>query len=478
MTSNHEPSSHHHENRRRGDLPSNYRELATHAFKPVLVSARTYFTAIQKIVEDAHTLFIQPSSPWSFQCDRITQSFYQLTQPSIPNIKPTDDVQLNSFMIKYHYIIEQVALLASDIHDYGHIRQTRAKQQNIELTASDLLQEVKDALTLIDAFETGAVASLSEGKQVLRERRVPTIGIITALPKEHIAMEVLLENVQEFIVPGEGASRRYTVGEIPLVNGGMRTVVLALLPNMGTSAAATRAVRLLEHFSQVKDIVMVGIAGGVPNPAKPDDHVRLGDIVVSNQYGVIQYDFIKKTREEVVYRPLPHPPGAQLLLAVRYLESGAMKGEHPWNILISRGMKVLHLTRPTRAMDVLISTTEPGNVVSHPKDPKRKAGEPRIFIGPIASANTLLKDAVLRDDLRDRFGVKAIEMEAAGVATASWDVGVGYLVVRGICDYCDDNKNDLWQEYAAVVAAAYTRALLASIPDAHTGIVNLGESEE
>jgi len=38
------------------------------------------------------------------------------------------------------------------------------------------------------------------------------------------------------------------------------------------------------------------------------------------------------------------------------------------------------------------------------------------------------------------------------------------LVVRGICDYCDDNKNDLWQGYAAVVAAAYTRALLELIP--------------
>src|SRR5947209_20546039 len=128
--------------------------------------------------------------------------------------------------------------------------------------------------------------------------------------------------------------------------------------------------------------------------------------------------------------------------------------------MYSERMIHMKLTRPDPHKDVIISSTEPGNMVSHPKDPKRKTREPRIFIGPIASANTLLKDAALRDDLRDRFGVKAFEMEAAGVASASWDVGVGYLVVRGICDYCDDNKNDLWQEYAAVVAAAYTRALL------------------
>ena len=40
---------------------------------------------------------------------------------------------------------------------------------------------------------------------------------------------------------------------------------------------------------------MCGIAGGIPHPAKLDDHVRLGDIVVSGIKGVVQYDFIKRT---------------------------------------------------------------------------------------------------------------------------------------------------------------------------------------
>lgn len=55
-------------------------------------------------------------------------------------------------------------------------------------------------------------------------------------------------------------------------------------------------------------------------------------------------------------------------------------------------------------------------------------------------------------------------------ALPGMSVGVGYLVVRGICDYCDDHKNDRWQVCAAVAAAAYTRTLLAAIPDDHTGI--------
>ena len=43
--------------------------------------------------------------------------------------------------------------------------------------------------------------------------------------------------------------------------------------------------------------------------------------------------------------------------------------------------------------------------------------------------------------------------------------GIGYLVVRGICDYCDAHKNDTWQNYAAPAAAAYVRALLEALPE-------------
>jgi nucleoside phosphorylase len=72
---------------------------------------------------------------------------------------------------------------------------------------------------------------------------------------------------------------------------------------------------------------------------------------------------------------------------------------------------------------------------------------------------------VYRDLLRDEYKIKAIEMEGSGIATASWMKGtVGYLLVRGICDYCDTHKNKVWQGYAAAVAAAYVRALIEAIP--------------
>ncbi len=298
------------------------------------------------------------------------------------------------------------------------------------------------------------------------ERMRPTIGIITALPKEYAAVNVLLENKNDkYKIPGSGAGRRYCLGEILSEKGNKHNLVLATA-GMGNNIAATRASLLLEHFPNVKSIIMVGIAGGVPNPCKDkiDDHVRLGDIVVSNENGVIQYDLIKQEIQEITHRNPPRPPGASLLEAVGYLEAEEILGNRPWGKYVVQALSQLKIGRPSDDKDILYDSCNQDEAIPHPKDPKRIKGQPRVFTGPIASANILQKDPNARDKLRDKFKVKAIEMEASGIADATWNHEAGYLVVRGICDYCDSHKNDDWQQYAAVVAAAYTRALIESMP--------------
>ena len=285
-----------------------------------------------------------------------------------------------------------------------------------------------------------------------------TIGIITALEKEFAAMRAVLLECEEHHVPGPGAGRRYVLGRVPSVHGGEHRVALALA-DMGNNIAATRASLLLEHFPAVDAIIMVGIAGGVPFPAKKDDHVRLGDIVVSNKRGVVQYDMVKL--QEI--RACPLPPSAKLVEAVRLLAADEFSGKRPWDKHIRALLATLRQKRPPNTKDNLHDTHDQERRIKHPRDPKRKAGVPRVFLGPIASANELLKDPVKRDALRDKFGVRAVEMEGSGIADATWNHEKGYLVIRGICDYCDSHKNDAWQEYAAAVAAGYTRALLESI---------------
>jgi nucleoside phosphorylase len=120
--------------------------------------------------------------------------------------------------------------------------------------------------------------------------------------------------------------------------------------------------------------------------------------------------------------------------------------------------------RPTEDQDILVSSTDPEQVIEHPNDNKRIPQTPRLFLGPIGSANMLLKNPIKRDELRERDGIIAIEMEGSGVAEAAWSNRANYFIIRGVCDYCDSKKNDVWQEYAASVAAAFLRALLEATP--------------
>lgn len=85
----------------------------------------------------------------------------------------------------------------------------------------------------------------------------------------------------------------------------------------------------------------------------------------------------------------------------------------------------------------------------------RESDHPSVHYGEIASGNWVIKDPKMRDELRDSYGIQCIETEAAGLMNH-----FSCLVIRGICDYCDDHKGDIWQPYAAVVAAAYAKDLL------------------
>jgi WD40 repeat protein/nucleoside phosphorylase len=286
-----------------------------------------------------------------------------------------------------------------------------------------------------------------------------TVGIVTALPKELAAAKAMLDDPVEYAAPGDGAGRDYVLGEIPAKGGGSHAVAL-VCTGMGNNLAAVRVTQLLEQRPQIHSVLMVGIAGGVPCPEKPAEHVRLGDVVVVDRRGVVQYDLDKKTVRRKESRHAPRPPSPRLLEGVNALEALAYEGQSPWNKLMDRGRRLVGAKRPPQADDVLRDACDPAKIVHHPADAQRKRGRPRVFHGAIASGNTLLKNPIARDRLRDEFGVKAVEMEGSGLADAAWQHEVGYLVVRGVCDYCDEQKGDAWQMSAAIVAAAYARAVL------------------
>jgi nucleoside phosphorylase len=138
------------------------------------------------------------------------------------------------------------------------------------------------------------------------------LAIVTALPKEFAAVEVMLDQHHDIAMSGDPV--RYTVGII-----GPHPVVVTLLPKMGNNPATAVSSNLLRSFPTISDILMVGIAGGVPDPNNAANHVRLGDIVISMDAGVMQFDLGKleqvvrkkePPREHFTIRATDPPPGS------------------------------------------------------------------------------------------------------------------------------------------------------------------------
>lgn len=289
-------------------------------------------------------------------------------------------------------------------------------------------------------------------------------GIVTALPKEFAAMRVLLEDARESLFVND--PNDYVVGTIPARDGtGLHTVVLTLLKSSRNNSAASAVTHLVRSVPSVTEILMVGIAGGIPNPQKVNDHVRLGDVVITDKEGILQYDNLTIGVDSVVIRSCATNPSPLLVGKANLLTADSYEGKRPWLKYIARAQKLLpHSDRPAADRDKLAlwASCEPESI-EHPQDPTRMPDEPKIHLGRIGASNALLKSPQIRDLLKNH-KVLAVEMEGSGIADGSWISSREYLVARGICDYCDPSKGDDWQAYAAIAAAAYVRSLIESVP--------------
>ncbi|KAG8532516.1 uncharacterized protein KY384_002393 [Bacidia gigantensis] len=302
-----------------------------------------------------------------------------------------------------------------------------------------------------------------------------TVGWICALPKEMVAAMTMLDEEYEDISRQDSHdSNNYTLGRIYT-----HKVVIACLPSgvTGNAPAAQVATQMLRSFKSIKIVLMVGTGGGVP---QPQDDIRLGDVVVSEPQGrlggVVQYDLGKKLVGGKFERTgsLDKPPTV-LRSAISKLKAKCDIDDFDLQKFLTTNLQEKRTNvrdqfgRP-QAQDELYRAdyTHVGNekdctrcnnenlvLRSNRKSPT----ESRIHYGTIASGSWVIKDAATRDKLnKDLRGVKCVEMEAAGLD------GFPFLVIRGICDYADSHKNDVWQQYGALTAAAYAKKLLSIIP--------------
>ena len=298
-----------------------------------------------------------------------------------------------------------------------------------------------------------------------------TVACICPMGVELAPVEAILDEIHDTL-PSDRDHNAYTMGKI-----GAHNVVVAVMPEIGNSAAATVATQLLNDFPSIRFGLLVGVGGGVPGDGNEDD-IRLGDVVVSQPTdtfgGVVQYDLGKRLVNGRFERTgqLNKPPPV-LSANVRKLQSRHFREGSQIPVLLSEMVQrypkmQAKYTFPGMDRDQLYlasyvhlsgATCDQCDLDQTIYRPARPDNEPRIHYGTIGSANLVVKDPVVRDELKKDMNILCVETEAAGLMS-----DFPCLVIRGICDYADSHKNKQWQPYAAAVAAGYMKELLMTIP--------------
>ncbi|PYH64519.1 tetratricopeptide repeat domain protein [Aspergillus vadensis CBS 113365] len=267
-----------------------------------------------------------------------------------------------------------------------------------------------------------------------------TIVWLCPLEVELRAAIVMLDEISEDVPPRiRGQNVVYTVGDI----GPHKVAVVGYYQEQGLAVSGSMVAEVVRDLPNLQLGLLVGIAGGIPSPGSD---MRLGDVAVAvpegDRPGVVGYDLGKAVEDDGYelkhWQNSTHP----LLRSV---------------INLLRARNGLRFRRHLQVLDTLSEFRRP-----EPGDIDTTDAHPKVHYATILSGNTVVKSRAKRERLRSLYGGIAVEMEAAGMMTR-----LPVAVIRGISDFADSTKNNAWQPYSAIVAAAYAKEVLLCLPPEH-----------
>ncbi|KAF5026905.1 hypothetical protein F66182_935 [Fusarium sp. NRRL 66182] len=329
------------------------------------------------------------------------------------------------------------------------------------------------------------------------------IAIVCALPLEYNAVSLAFDEFWDHdgghYGKADGDPNTYLTGRIGKFN-----VAMALLPRSGKVNAAGAAVSLRFSYKNIQLALLVGICGAVPRAG--NDEILLGDVVIAKSiiefdYGEYPDKFTRKRTEQDLTKPnkdisnllmsfetchgsqLLHEKTAHFLKELQRKAGPSFGSDYTylgWREDILFGPTYRHKHRGTPACickdchgrldpvcdEALVASChdlqcdERYQVSRERLELKQQSDDdeiqnPKIFLGPVASGDTVLKSGEDRDRIAKDEGVIAFEMEGAGI----WE-DVPTILVKGACDYADCHKSKKWQKYAAITAASAAKAIL------------------
>ncbi|XP_046369362.1 uncharacterized protein LOC124144153 isoform X3 [Haliotis rufescens] len=359
-----------------------------------------------------------------------------------------------------------------------------------EMQRKGLIQEVeKDIWMRVQSGEQNAKHEIKLVKEMptLTGKEQPTIGVITGLFCEKLAVDAMMEEKTTYVkFKTEGESQVYTCGRI-----GKNTVVSTKLSRLqggqGAMIAAENTVtRLLGTFSRIDHVFIVGCGGAVPHYTDYTKHVRLGDVVVSmpvDSSGAM-YVYCQKVERLQGSRGYSYMTRAwdardqTLQTAVKDLRRTSEIRSHepkPWELYVEEGKDKLKgeeskFHRPNITTDKLYATNRDGTVLryDHPRPRSMygsgyREGQMNVRYGVIGSGRIVARAEDLRQDFSQMNNVKAFDAEYDSVLESlEGNRCDSFLIIRGMCDYVDGQKKE-WQPYASLTAAAYMKAVIMNL---------------
>ncbi len=227
----------------------------------------------------------------------------------------------------------QPALRAYEAADAGSLTRARLEAAARNTSLYTAMKRIEYNAEGQDLFRMEKQSS-TRASGVTERAAAAKVLIITALPKENAAVRATLDEMSSF--GKDNDSNLYCVGTF--VKGADRREIILASAGVGKANAATVTTNALRSFPTIDHIVMVGIAGGCPNPESADEDVHLGDIVYSSNAGIIEYDYVKETRNNNgrKTRSSLQRPSARMLEAASQLATRELMSERPWKRPVAR----------------------------------------------------------------------------------------------------------------------------------------------
>ncbi|QKX62214.1 uncharacterized protein TRUGW13939_09373 [Talaromyces rugulosus] len=296
-----------------------------------------------------------------------------------------------------------------------------------------------------------------------------SVAILCPLEVERSAIRGMMDEEHEQLPSVTGDFKIYTLGQLSGHN-----VVVASLPvgHQGKVSAAHVANRISESFPSISLRLLVGTAGGIPSTR---NNIRLGDVVISipsgDKSGVVEYDLGKSTITGFQRKGYLYPPPTEWLTVLPQMQSDhRLHGSNVTQFIsemLDRYPQMSEYSRPPDSTDLLfnsnyhhesreITCKDCGKYQTVERPTREESNVPQLHYGLIASGDQVIKNASEREKISESLDdALCFEMEAAGLMNE-----FRCIVIRGISNYADSHKNDLWQRYAAAAAAGVAKELL------------------